>query len=110
MAQEIVDIMTTNTYSPNNVGDMPLDIFSDYIQDTQGYEFPWVSMCIYNEDGVYLGTFEESIFHGSGMHEMGSFVRGGGYLNFGYYSSLHGNGYQIRCEEAIGDGSSGCNY
>ena len=24
-----------------NVGDMPLDVFSDYIQDSQGYEFPW---------------------------------------------------------------------
>jgi len=36
-----------------NVGDMPIEIFGDYVSDTLGIEFTWEYMsCLFNDDGI----------------------------------------------------------
>jgi hypothetical protein len=69
-----------------NVGDMPLDIFSDYISDTLDEEWTWIHLFVINEDGYGVGF-------GSGLGRFYG-LTGSGYV-YGYkcyddYATGHG--------------------
>jgi hypothetical protein len=77
-----------------NVGEMPLDIFSDYVSDILGEDWSWeyfgiIVWAYTNFDFQYIGN-EGS---GYGMIHQIIFNRGNGYVaNKGYGFTFTGNG------------------
>lgn len=78
-----------------NVGDMPLDIFSDYVFDILGEEWSWeyfgISVWAYtNFDFQYIGNG----CGGYGMVYQTIYDRGNGYVGHqGYGFTFSGSGY-----------------
>jgi hypothetical protein len=71
-----------------NVGDMPLDIFCDYISDILGQEWNWQYLIPIDSDNVPMRYMR--------------FYYGKGYMLIS--SPTHGDGYKI--SETYGDGNN----
>jgi hypothetical protein len=101
-----------------NVGDMPLDIFSDYISDTLDYECNWEYLIIavndFPRDFGFIGrgsgtnNYYNGIGYHSGINSRDAFGNGIGYGEE-YESGIEifGNGFGYQDSEGIGSTGNG---
>jgi len=83
----------------DNVGNMPIDIYQDYLLDTYDIDFSWYMMFVHNGCGNN---------NGQGKGDCNGFAHGLGYGNTNDYGNGYninrGNGYGYReAEEPIGN-------